>query len=296
MNKEYSLEENVRHGTKEQPLATMHFCAGKGTAYPDHFYVERHWHHNTELLKIKKGVYKAEINLETLYLEPGDICMINSGELHLLEGMEPDTLHDVLIFNFQILNFTYEDEMQQKLMHPLLSHEKVLPRIIRREDTGYAQLSERFDHFMELGDAKEENWYFQSKLEIMQYLILLHKYNLLKYSTNTLSAMEKERIDRYKCVISLIEENYASVLTLDTLAEAAKCNPQYLCRFFGDIAGISPIQYLIRFRIQQAKRLLRNTTKTILEVSLECGFNNVSYFIRQFKKQTGLTPNEFRKL
>ena len=74
MNKEYSLEENVQHGTKERPLTIMNFCTGKGTSYPDHFFVERHWHYNTEILKIRKGRYKAEINLETLYLQEGDIC------------------------------------------------------------------------------------------------------------------------------------------------------------------------------------------------------------------------------
>lgn len=294
MNKEYSLEENVRHGTKEQPLTTMRFRTGKGTPYPDHFYVERHWHPNVEIIKIKKGSYKAEINLENMDLETGDLCMINSGELHLLEGIGSDTLHDVLIFDPQILSFRYEDEMQETLIRPLLSGQKAFPRVIRRQDAGYAQASPQFEQLIKLGEEKGENWYFQIKLEILRFVLTLHQFHLLNSSAHDLSALEKERIDRYKCVVSLIEENYASALTLNLLAQAARCNPQYLCRSFREIAGISPIQYLIRCRIQQAKHLLKNTTKTVLEISLECGFENVSYFIRQFKKQTGMTPHKFR--
>lgn len=295
MNKEYSLEENVQHGTKERPLTIMNFCTGKGTSYPDHFFVERHWHYNTEILKIRKGRYKAEINLETLYLQEGDICMINSGELHLLEGIGSHTLHDALIYNQSILRFSYEDEMQEKLIHPLLSHKLVLPRIIHPSDTGYKQLNHRVEHLIELGEKKTDDWYFQLKLEILQFLIDLNRYGLFISSADTATAFEKERIDRYKRIVSLIEDNYTSALTLQMLAQAAGCNPQYLCRFFKEIAGISPIQYLIRYRIQQAERLLGNTTKTILEISLDSGFDNVSYFIRQFKKQNGLTPNEYRK-
>ena len=97
----------------------------------------------------RQGSYKAEINLETLYLQEGDICMINSGELHLLEGIGSHTLHDALIYNQSILGFSYEDEMQEKLIHPLLSHKLVLPRIIHPSDTGYKQLNHRVEHLIE---------------------------------------------------------------------------------------------------------------------------------------------------
>lgn len=295
MNKEYSLEENVQHGTKERPLTIMNFKSGKGTFYPDRFFVERHWHYNTEILKIQKGRYKAEINLETLYLEEGDICMINSGELHLLESMGSDTLHDALLFNQQILAFSYEDEMQEKLIHPLLCNKKMLPRLIRPSDQGYVPINKQMEHLIDLGKKTADHWYYQLKLEILRYLIELDRYGLLNSSADAVSVFEKERIDRYKRIVSLIEENYTSALTLEMLARSAGCNPQYLCRFFKEIAGTSPIQYLIRYRVQQAKRLLKSTTKTVLEISLDCGFDNVSYFIRQFRKQTGLTPNDFRK-
>ena len=109
------------------------------------------------------------------------------------------------------------------------------------------------------------------------------------------SASEKERIDRYKRIVSYMEEHFAEKVSLEQLAGEAQCNPQYLCHFFKEIAGVSPIQYLINYRIEQARELLADTTKTVLEVSLDCGFENVSYFIRQFKKATGVTPREFRR-
>lgn len=294
MKKNNSLEENVQHGTRKRPLTIMHFQTGIGTPYPDHFLVERHWHYNIEILKIIKGRYKAEINLETVHLKEGDICMINSGELHMLEGEVQDTCHDALIFNPQIMSFSYEDEMQEELIFPVLQHQVILPRVITSQEEDYNAINTCFDICITLGEGKEDFWYAQIKIELLKLLVLLERNKRLTIASDTIKASEKERIDRYKRVVSQIETQFDKELTLEMLAKTAGCNSQYFCRLFKEIAGISPIQYLIRYRVIQAQRLLDVTTKTVLEISMECGFENVSYFIRQFKKITGYTPREYR--
>ena len=60
----------------------------RGPFIPIIFFVERHWHYPVEILKITKGTFTVEINLETYTLHAGDICFINSEELHRLEGLE----------------------------------------------------------------------------------------------------------------------------------------------------------------------------------------------------------------
>ena len=109
-----------------------------------------------------------------------------------------------------------------------------------------------------------------------------------------LSAAEKEKIDRYKRIVTYVQEHFAEKVTLDDMAGQVQCNPQYLCHFFKEIAGVPPIQYLISHRLERAREMLRDTTKPVLEISLDCGFDNVSYFIRQFKKEEGVTPREYR--
>src|SRR5699024_10440270 len=64
MNEKQSLKENTQHGTSGQPVTAIHFTTGAGTFYPDHFFVERHWHYPVEILKITKGTFTVEINLE----------------------------------------------------------------------------------------------------------------------------------------------------------------------------------------------------------------------------------------
>lgn len=295
MNKEHSLEEDVRHGTQERPLTVMHFTTGTGTLYPEVFYVQRHWHHNVEIVKAVKGSFLVEQNLENFILKEGEICFINSGELHQIEGRERDTIHDVLIFNPHILEFTYQDEFQEEFVAPLLAHISSFPRIIEPGDGIYRKLSELFDQAVKAGLAENDGWYFKVKLLLFEMLYELERNRRMVAAASILNASEKERVDRYKKIVSYVEKHYTEKISLEQLAGEARCNPQYLCHFFKEIADVSPVQYLIGYRIDKAREMLKDTTKTVLEVSLDCGFENVSYFIRQFKRAVGVTPREYRR-
>ncbi len=68
----------------------------------------------------------------------------------------------------------------------------------------------------------------------------------------------------------------------------------YWRRFFREIAGVSPIRYLISYRLERACSLLVHTTQSVTDIALECGFENISYFIRKFREEKGCTPKEYR--
>jgi len=69
----------------------------------------------------------------------------------------------------------------------------------------------------------------------------------------------------------------------------------HLSRIFRRELGISPWDYLNRYRIKQAKELLTNTQDSITSVALRVGFNDPAYFSRVFRKQVGQSPSTFRK-
>ena len=90
-NKTYldtSLKEHASHGTKKHPMIGLHFESGNNLFYPNHFFVERHWHHTVEIILILRGSYEFEINLEQYILSEGDIAFLNSGDLHQITGTD----------------------------------------------------------------------------------------------------------------------------------------------------------------------------------------------------------------
>ena len=89
--------------------------------------------------------------------------------------------------------------------------------------------------------------------------------------------------------------NYNQDISLKKLAEAVKISPYYLSHLFRKEMGISFLNYLTSVRISVAKSLLKQTSKTILEVCLEVGYQDPSYFAKIFRKKEGVHPSGYRK-
>lgn len=95
-------------------------------------------------------------------------------------------------------------------------------------------------------------------------------------------------------VKAYIHSHLDDKLDRDSLAAMVYLSPDYLSHCFKRETGLSLTNYIIEVRIQEAKRLLVKKESNIRDVALSCGFQNISYFTRQFKKSTGITPKEFR--
>ena len=293
MNQDITLKEKVQHGTKRNPIMGLHFTAGKGTGYPEKFFVERHWHDSIEILYIIRGSYQIEINLQNEVLQEGDICILNSGDLHQITGESAEAIHEVVLFDPAILDFSYHDEMQEECVRPLIEQLRLFPHIFRKgEECGQCILPV-VEKLMKIAVEKKEGWYLKSKLLIMELVVEIYEKGWMLLSDSVLSKSEERRIKQYKTVVSYMEENYQNPISLQDMADTISCNSQYLCRFFREIAGTSPIQYLINLRLEKACYLLQHSSKSVLEIALDCGFENVSYFIRKFKEVKGCTPKQY---
>ena len=95
-------------------------------------------------------------------------------------------------------------------------------------------------------------------------------------------------------VTEFIAENYASEIKLAELAQVAGMSNFHFAREFKRTTGTTPHQYLIKFRVEQAKALLQSQELPLAEVSLRSGFSHQSHFTRLFRKLTGTTPHLFR--
>jgi len=95
--------------------------------------------------------------------------------------------------------------------------------------------------------------------------------------------------------LGYIEKNLTDDIDLENLASSACMSKYHFCRLFKKRIGISPIRFVTCMRIEKAKELLRKTDVTISTVAISVGFNDLSSFIAQFKKVTGMTPYIYKK-
>jgi AraC-like DNA-binding protein len=95
--------------------------------------------------------------------------------------------------------------------------------------------------------------------------------------------------------IQFIREHLSEPLNIHLLSQKACMSQTNLFRSFKNELGVSPVDFINHERINSAKKLLKQPLGSIYDVALSCGFNNISYFNKMFKRSTGYTPTEYRR-
>ncbi|MGN0335297.1 MAG: helix-turn-helix domain-containing protein [Lachnospiraceae bacterium] len=125
-------------------------------------------------------------------------------------------------------------------------------------------------------------------------VLTIHLMRQTNFST-TLTPIQKKASRLCTTVRRYIDEHFKENINLEMLAQMTHVSKYYMVHAFTREYGISPINYMISCRIEEAKQLLKNDDYGLSLISRMLGFSSPSYFSQTFKKATGVTPNEYRK-
>ena len=124
------------------------------------------------------------------------------------------------------------------------------------------------------------------------WLMLLDETEGLRNRSSQAKMLDHTRV---KEMIGFLEEHYSEKLTLKEIAQSAGLGERECGRCFSRSIGMPPIEYLNRYRIRQAARLIVQSPDPIGEIAAQCGFSSDSYFGKLFREQIGCSPREYRK-
>lgn len=111
----------------------------------------------------------------------------------------------------------------------------------------------------------------------------------------TTNLQQLANTNRLAYAVKYVQENIHKNLTIRELADKACMSEPNFFRCFKQQYGITPVEYINQQRIQLSMRLLNNTIYSISDICFACGYNNLNYFLKVFKKATGDTPASYRK-
>ncbi len=135
--------------------------------------------------------------------------------------------------------------------------------------------------------------------QLLAFLGLLNQLALSPVSTllasdgYQLSANEAET-ERMKRVLDYVLKHFKTEIRIEQIASVAGMAPAAFCRYFRRRTNKSFVEYLHELRISHARKLLTQNDMSVSQVGLECGFNNISHFHRQFRRLSGITPLSYR--
>lgn len=253
-----------------------------------------HWHPYLEIATAQSGVLDYQVGQEHALLEPGDSILVNQNILHgirQVSGGAPDPL-PIVVFSGTLVA-PENSAIFQKYIRPILSCSALPFVVFRREDGRWdgvrQQIGAAYDALRQRPDCYELT--VQRSLcgvleTVYRNLDALPKSEASRVQLNTQVRLQK--------MLSYIYRHYTETVTLAEIAGAANISRSEAGRCFQAYLRCSPVEALIRYRLQVARRLLQETTLTLQEISFACGFHSVNYFSRQFRARYGCSPGEKR--
>ncbi|GAA0404537.1 AraC family transcriptional regulator [Paenibacillus motobuensis] len=285
-----SLKEVRTHGSELLPFGTYWYSYGPG----EHV-IDCHWHDEAEIFYCAQGCTLFQVDTDYFLVQAGEAVYIDAGDIHAAHayGDEGCSFFS-FVFNTNLLASAQYDAVQENIIIPLQERRATLPRWIKPQEDYELEL---LDHITAIKKCCEDRRTgYEGAVKGHLYLMLsgLHSRNRACSRTSS-NRSESSKIERLKTVIQYIQDHYGQPIRLSELAALIPMSEGQFCRFFKSMTRQTPVDYINSYRIRQAVELLRRTDRKISDIALEVGYDNISYFIRVFRKTMNCSPSEFRK-
>lgn len=253
--------------------------------------VNMHWHEEAEIIVIKKGTGLISVDLMEYRVHTGDMVFVMSGQLHAIRQLGDNAMeYENILFKPSLLRSGGFDLCWDSFLLPMLSASVGVPSVIRPDNGGYHEIAEEIDRIDRLCDTRPAGYQLAVKGHL--YLMFHHLYEQCSASERKTS---RKQLEKLKTILAYVEAHYAEPISIEDIAGECFYSKSYFMKFFKESMGMGFITYLNDYRLEIAARMLHAADENILEIAAACGFENLSYFNRSFKKKYGVTPGRYRK-
>lgn len=281
-----NMMETIQHGSKEYPF---HFYYDNLELFDFHC-IEWHWHTEFEFVYVETGTVYFGISDKQFALSEGQGVFINSKILHRYFSQG-----NAIVPNFVLMPYfiaAQDSLIYQKYVLPIMASPMDY-QIFSQDIPWQAQALSLMREMM----AAQEN---ASDVELVNSYLIQKIWHILYQNTDVEHMGKKENYSassqaRLQLMMQYIHQKFAYNISLSDIADQAKVSKSTALNLFQRYLGISPVTYLINYRLQEAAKLLASTEKKVTVISKDTGFDSVDYFCKAFKKYYKLTPTEYRK-
>lgn len=261
-----SYHEAMQRGTPDFQAELYHI----DSSHP-RYQMQMHWHSEFELIRVLSGNMTLYLNENEYEFASGDSVLIPGGIVHGAAAFA--CVYECIVFSPSLIYVS----RQCRAIVKGCATQSVFYKSSKVVDDIFNALSERGNGF---------EFRFLSGIYALIYEIAA------EYRGSGMHLPKNARFEKIKSALALIEENYNTQFTLAELAESCGMSPNYFCRFFRQMTQKTPFDYINTYRINIACEMLSQGS-AVTETAYNCGFNDLSYFIKMFRRIKGVSPKEY---
>lgn len=254
-----------------------------------------HWHEELEFDYVAGGELKLITANNHYVFHKDQAFFINSNVLCTMEnGENGRAVIDSHLFHPVFLSGHFKSRFSVKYLEPVLQNRSLEILEIRGETQRQKELLKKLRQVSFL--QKEEDTEFQTRNLFSEiWLLLLEEIRDAEKNEGKKLSVRQVSQDRIQTMISYIRQNYADKISLEDIAASAAVSKRECLRCFQSCIRRTPYEYLMDLRIEASQKLLKTTQLPIIGIAVQTGFSNAAYFGKVFKRETGMTPGEYRK-
>ena len=283
------IREKVSHGDIFLPVSSYH-CLVPLT-YQE---LAIHWHEEMEITLIREGSSNYRVGQSRFRTEAGDLILGPPYCLHsAFEIAGQKMVSDSLVFHPDFLGAGGADLSALKYLRPLAEGRLSAQPVIRAGEEGYEEIREGFLQALAVFLEKEPYYELELREKLLRVLLLLFRCGYIRESGESRHSQESRQ--QLIAVLQYIGEHYTEKLQIGELASRSGFSESHFMNLFRKHVGMTCTQYMNRYRIRKAAEALEETEAPVMEIAMDHGFDNISYFNLQFRREFGMTPGQFRK-
>lgn len=278
------------HGTAILPVATYVETIGKKLCeFP------LHWHREIEFVYIADGKGTFTINFEKYNVKKGDYLMVAPNALHAFTPLSDHTCtcHTIVV-DLSFIESMMLDAITRDYITPMVNGDVSYIQHFNADLEGYPLIQSCHSKIITLQKEKPAHYTLKLKACLFELLVYLFDYNVI--SSEKDPQIANDDIEALRQVLKYIDVHRAEHISISELATVAGYSDDYFIRFFKNKLHQTPMTYIKNYRLDYSRILLESQNLNITEVAHESGFNTVSYFIKCFNEQYGMTPKAYRKM
>jgi len=254
----------------------------------DYSSIDEHFHYQHELIMVTEGCAEFVINGKSHTAYKDSLVIIGNLEQHRIRAQQYPYKRYVLSISNELCLLMIREPL---LLSILLHRPKNFPHIIELTPELSAQIKAYFEILIDECNQKRPLWTTRAALLMTDILLLLYRHDSSMFP----QIKDAGTVDIVINIQKYVAQNYAKEVLLKELAEQFYISEYYLSRIFKEITGYGFKEYLILYRLNEAKKLLCRTNLSVTDICFAVGYSNVNHFIRIFRQHEGMSPLKYRK-